>query len=183
MQKISAVERDKASGKTKELFDSVEKNLGALPKIFLTMGKSSAVLEGYLQFSGALGAGKLCPQLREKIALATAGVNHCDYCASAHTFLGEQAGLEKEELAKNLRGQSGDPKSDAVLRFVHKVLENRGKVDSIDPLKAAGLSEEEIVEVIGHIAINIFTNYFNNVVGTEIDFPVVSTCEAKTCSA
>jgi hypothetical protein len=39
----------------------------------------------------------------------------------------------------------------------------------------AGNSEAEIVEIIAHVGMNIFTNYFNNVAHTEVDFPRVST--------
>ena len=183
MQKIAVIERENACERTKELVNAVEKKLGVVPNIFLTMGKAPAVLQGYLQFSESLSEGKLCPQLREKIALATAGKNNCDYCASAHTFLGQKVGIDKEELKKNLESRSDDPKSEAVLRFVHNVLENKGRVDSIQTLIEVGLSEEEIVEVIGHIGMNIFTNYFNNVINTEIDFPIVSTCETNKCSS
>jgi hypothetical protein len=39
----------------------------------------------------------------------------------------------------------------------------------------AGFSEAEIVEIIAHVGMNIFTSYFNNVAHTEVDFPRVDT--------
>jgi hypothetical protein len=46
-------------------------------------------------------------------------------------------------------------------------------------VKQAGLSETEIGEIVAHVAINVFTNYFNIAFETEIDFPVVRTQQAK----
>jgi alkylhydroperoxidase family enzyme len=40
--------------------------------------------------------------------------------------------------------------------------------------RKAGITDAEIVEIIGHVALNVFTNYLNNVSDTEIDFPVVA---------
>jgi len=102
MQNIAAVEKENVSPEAKELLAAVEKQLGMVPNIFLTLAHSPAALKAYLQFSGALAAGKLSPKIREQVALATAGKNHCDYCASAHTLLGGKAGISKEELELNL---------------------------------------------------------------------------------
>lgn len=55
-------------------------------------------------------------------------------------------------------------------------MHTRGQVDDDDlaTARAAGLSEGEIVEVVAHVALNIFTNYLNNVADTVVDFPLVS---------
>ena len=118
MQNIAILEKDNASVEAQELLGAVQKQLGMIPNIFLTFAHSPAVLKGYIQFSGALATGKLSAQLREQIAVATAGKNHCDYCASAHTLLGGKAGVKKEELGLNLAGCSNDPKTASALKFV-----------------------------------------------------------------
>ncbi len=185
MQNIVVLEREHASREAQELLASVEKQLGVVPNIFLTLAHSPAALKAYLQFSGALAAGKLSPKLREQIALATAGKNHCDYCASAHTLLGGKAGIKKEELELNLTGCSSDAKTSSALEFVINVVEKKGEVDkaAINALAAAGFSNEEVVEIIAHIGMNIFTNYFNHIAATEIDFPHVSTKASTTTSS
>ncbi len=183
MQNISLLEKKLAAPEAQEQLAAVEKQLGMIPNIFLTFAHSPAVLKGYLQFSGALAAGKLPAKLREQIALAAAGKNHCDYCASVHTLLGGKAGVDKAELDLNLTGCSNDPKTASALKFVVEVVEKRGEIDnsSLESLSAAGFSEEEVVEIIGHIGLNIFTNYFNHIANTKIDFPLVSTKAVSAC--
>ena len=177
MQHIPPVLPDHARGATRVLFDAIQKQLGGVPNIFRTLGQSPATLKGFLDFTAALSGGELSAQLREQIAIACAGANACDYCASAHTALGRRAGLDPDEMARNLSGRASDPQADAVVSFARKVVRERGRVGEAElrALRAAGLSESAIVEVIGNIAANLFTNYFNHIAGTVVDFPVVRT--------
>ena len=90
MTRLSPVNPDTAEGQAKELLSAVKQAMGSTPNIFTTFANAPAALEGYLNFNQALSKGALNPKLREKIALVTAGANGCDYCASAHTFLGDK---------------------------------------------------------------------------------------------
>ncbi len=175
MSRISPVDHAAASGDTKDLLDGVKGALGVVPNIFATMVHSPKVLEGFLALNGALGKGLLSAQLREQIALTVAGANGCDYCASAHTALGKGAGLGEQELTDSLRGRSADPKVQAALTFAARVVADRGRVGDaeVQSLRALGYSDGEIVEIVTHIAVNLFTNYFNHIAETDIDFPVV----------
>lgn len=176
MPRIQPVQPTQANEKSKQLLEGVQRGLGMVPNMMKTFAHSSAALAGYLNFNQALG-GALTPALREQISLAVAGVNHCDYCASAHTLLGANSGIAKEELAANLAGQSSDDATQAALTFARAVVEHRGRVTDGDLMliKASGYSDEQIVEIIAVVALNIFTNYFNHVADTEIDFPLVET--------
>ena len=180
MARISTLDLDKAEPKAKEILDGVNKALGTVPNVFKTFAHSPAVLEAYMGFSGAMAKAKLPATVREQIALTVAGKNECDYCASAHTVLGKKAGLDEKEIPLNLDGKATDAKSQAVLDFTLKVVEKRGQVSDADvkAIKEAGFSETEVVEMVNVIALNIFTNYFNHVADTEIDFPVVKTKKA-----
>lgn len=177
MARIPTLEIEKADPKAKTILDGVNQKLGTVPNIFKTFAHSPAVLEAYMGFSGALANAKLDAKLREQIALAAAGKNNCDYCASAHTVLGQKAGLEEAEIKQNLDGKASCDKSQVALEFVNKVLENRANVEDkdVEALRTAGFSEQEIVEIVATISLNIFTNYFNHIADTEIDFPVVRT--------
>lgn len=177
MQRIQRIDEAKAPHKTAELLAAVKRQMGGVPHILSTMARSPAALGGYLGFAGALSGGTLSAALREQIALAVAGVNHCDYCASAHTALGGNTGITGEELQQNLQGRSSSPEVQAALRFVTRVVATRGNVSDEDlaTVRGAGFSDEAIVEMVAHTALNIFTNYFNHVAATEIDFPVVRT--------
>jgi uncharacterized peroxidase-related enzyme len=175
MTRIKPVDPSKAQGKTRELLEAVKKQMGTVPNIFKGFAHSPATLAFYLAQSQALASGSLDPKLREQIAVAMAGANGCDYCASAHTFLGKKAGVSAAELTDNLDGRSADERTGAALRFVTAVVEARGQVDDgeLQRVRQAGFSEAEIVEMIAHVGMNLFTNYFNNVAHTEVDFPRV----------
>ncbi|MEP3225619.1 MAG: carboxymuconolactone decarboxylase family protein [Parasphingorhabdus sp.] len=177
MQRIKQIDPVTTSNEAVELLNEVKSNMGMVPNIIATMANSTTLLKGYLGLSGTLGNGLLGNQLTEQIALAVAGANQCDYCASAHSALGSMAGIEDNELADNLRGNSSDPKTKLVLDFVNDIVKAKGRVSdtSLVLMHSNGFSNEEILEIFGHVMLNIFTNYFNHLVGTEIDFPVVNT--------
>ncbi len=181
MTRLSPVNPDTAEGQAKELLSAVKQAMGSTPNIFTTFANAPAALEGYLNFNQALSKGALNPKLREKIALVTAGANGCDYCASAHTFLGDKAGIEADELTSALKGQSIDPKDNAALIFASQLIENRGRVTDgdVQAVKKAGFTDEEVIEILAHVALNTFTNYFNEAFKTENDFPAISTAETR----
>ncbi len=177
MQRIKTLKIDTASGKAKELLEGVKKAMGAEINIFGAFANAPAALEGYLNLNGALGKGVLSPKLREQLALVTAGYNGCNYCASAHTYLGGKAGIDEAELTSNLEGRSSDGKTQAALTFATSLIEKRGRVSEaeVKAVRSAGFSDEEIIEILAHVALNSFTNYFNEAFQTEIDFPVINT--------
>ena len=176
MSRINAVDRDTTTDGVRRNFDGIQKRLGMVPNMMRTMAQSPQVLEGYLGLSGALSRGALSAQLQEQIALAVAEVNACDYCLSAHSALGRGAGLSDEQLDASRAGRASDPKASAALQFARTVVERRGGVSDHDlgRIRAAGFSDAEIAEIIAHVALNVFTNYFNRAAETEIDFPRVS---------
>lgn len=175
MPRIEALALANAPAASAPFLEGAQKKLGMLPNLFRTLAHSPVALQAYAGQTEALGRGALSPALREQIAVATAGRNGCDYCASAHTLLGKRAGVGETEIAKNLRSESADPKVQAVLDFVSVVIEQRGRVTNhqLAAIRGAGFSEAEIVEMVAHVGMNIFTNYFNNVAETEVDFPRV----------
>lgn len=163
------------------LLQAVKKQLGVAPNLFRLVSNSPAALEGYLGLSGALAKGELPAATRERIALAVAEINGCDYCLSAHTYLGRDvAKLDEAEIAANRRGRSNDAKADAAVRFAVQVTERRGHVaqEDFDAVKAAGYTDAQIVEIVQHVALNTWTNYINTVGQTQIDFPAVTASKA-----
>jgi uncharacterized peroxidase-related enzyme len=153
----------------------VKAQLGVVPNLFRLVALSPAALEGHLAFSAALNK-TLDAKTRERIALAVAQVNGCDYCLSAHSYLAANlAKLDAAEIAANRNGHSHDARADAAVVFAKKVAETRGKVADADiaAVKLAGFSDAQIVEIVANVALNVLTNFVNNVAETEIDFPVV----------
>jgi uncharacterized peroxidase-related enzyme len=172
---------DAAPTAAKPLLEAVNKQLGFVPNLFRVVANSPAALEGYLDMSGALAKGKLSAQTRERIALAVAQINGCNYCLSAHSEMGKSfAKLSEAEIAANRHGGSLDPKADAAVRFAAKVARERGHVSDADvqAVRMAGYDDAQIVEIVQHVALNTWTNYINEVAKTEIDFPVAQALAA-----
>ena len=175
MVRFAAVDPGTATGKGKELLDQVQARLGTTPNMMRAMANSPAVLAAYLEFAGALAAGTLPRKLREEIALAVGEANRCQYCLSAHTALGKAVGIREDEILGARRGVSGDARADAALQFARAILRDRGAVsgDAVDGVRRAGYTDGEIAEIVAAVALNVFTDSFNLVADTEIDFPRV----------
>jgi uncharacterized peroxidase-related enzyme len=173
VERITPVDPQTAPSKAKELLDAVKAKLGIVPNMTRAMAVSPAVLEAYLGISGALAHGALPPKVREQLALGVGQANRCDYCLSAHSAIGKRVGLTDRAVLESRRGHSEDPKTDALLGFARTLVEKRGLVTDadVDAVRAAGGGDAEIAEVVAHVALNTFTNYFNNVANTTIDFP------------
>ncbi|HVE05461.1 MAG TPA: carboxymuconolactone decarboxylase family protein [Rhizomicrobium sp.] len=175
MSRFTIPTRDSAPSASQPILDAVNAQLGVIPNLFRLVAQSPAALAGMTGLSGALGK-TLDVKTRERIAIATAEVNGCDYCLSAHNYLGlNLAKISPEEIALNRKGASGDAKADAAVRFAAKVAQTRGKVGAEDlaAVRKAGYSDAQIIDVIATVGENFLTNLFNNVAQTEIDFPVI----------
>lgn len=175
MPRISAIDPATATGEAKALLDGVQKKLGVTPNVIRTMANAPAVLKAYLAFGEALSGGRFDARSREAIALTVAGANNCEYCASAHTAFSKSLKVENTEIARRLEGHSSDPELDAALVFAGKLVEKHGFVsdDDIAAMRAAGLDDGAMTELVANVAANILTNYLNHVAQTEIDFPKV----------
>jgi len=179
MSRIAIPTREAAPGASQPLLDAVNNQLGVVPNLFRLVSLSPAALQGFLGLSGALGK-TLDVKTRERIALAVAQVNGCDYCLSAHTYLGlNLAKIDAEEIAQNRKGGSLDTKANAVVQFATAVAKTRGKVagDELVRVREAGFSDAQIIEIVSVVAENFLTNIINNVAETDIDFPVVRATE------
>ena len=176
MSRISIPAVEQSVEASKPLLAAVQKSLGLTPNLMKVVGHSPAALEGYLALSGATGKGKLTAQLRERIALAVAEYNGCDYCLSAHDYLGANvAKLSRAELDAARNGHSEDAQVKAALHFALQVAKARGRVSDADlaAVRLAGFDEAAVVEIVVNVALNVLTNYINNVAQTDIDFPQI----------
>jgi uncharacterized peroxidase-related enzyme len=176
MSRLKAIQTETATGKAKELLEAVQAKLHITPNMTRVMANSPAVLEGYLSFSGALSAGALDAKLREKIALEVGEQNSCQYCVSAHTAIGKMTGLTDGEIEGARSASSGSEKDAAALRFARELINKKGLTTDadIEAVRRSGFTDGEIAEIIAHVALNVFTNYFNNAAGVEVDFPKIA---------
>ena len=179
MSRIKAISPELATGKTKELLEAVNDKLGMVPKMVRGMASSPAVLDAYVQLSASLGRATLSAKIREQLALAIAQVNHCDYCLAAHSAIGKMVGLTSDQIRDSRLGIAVDPKADALIHFARRVVEARGHVTDADvqAVRDAGFDDGVIAEIVANVALNIFTNYFNSVAETEVDFPPAAALE------
>lgn len=176
MTAIAPVEPGTVTGPAAALLQQVHKTLGLTPNMTKVMANSPALLKGYLALSGALNSGVLPAAVRERLAVATAQYNGCEYCLSAHTYIGANvAKVAADELARARRAHSSDPHVEALLTLSNAIALNQGHVSEADLAKAraAGVTDTEIGEVVGNLALNVLTNYFNVVAEVVNDWPVV----------
>ncbi|WP_426230437.1 carboxymuconolactone decarboxylase family protein [Pararhizobium sp. DWP3-4] len=161
---------------SKATLEAVRTQIGSLPNVFRMMSNSPAVLDAYVALNGALGKGRLDKKIRERIALAIAQKNGCEYCLAAHTYTGTHVTkLSLEEIAAARRGGSSEARAGAAVKFAVRIAEARGGIstEDVDDVKAAGFDDGELLEIVAHVAANTFTNYLNEVFKTDIDFPKV----------
>lgn len=187
MSRIQAIAPEQAEGKAKELLNAVNGKLGMVPNMTRAMANAPAVLDAYLSFSASLAKGSLSSKLREQIALTVAQRNRCDYCLAAHSAIGKMVGLTDEQILDSRQANAIDSTTDVLLKFADRLVVNRGRIHDGDwnELRNAGVNDATIAEVVANVALNIFTNYFNHVAETEVDFPKAAPLpvDADSCSS
>ena len=158
------------------LLTQIQQAFGGTPNMFKAVANSPAALKSMWAAFGALGNGTLGAKLGEQIAVAIANRNRCEYCLAAHTVLGQRAGASSAEMSAAQTGQSDDAKTGAALAFALKVVEQRAQITDADvaSLREAGFGDEQIVEIMAHVALNLFTNYINVALDVPVDFPKVA---------
>lgn len=175
MTRVQLIDPASTSAERAAVLARIHGAFGATPNMFKAVANSPAALAAMWGCFGALGKGTLGPRLGELLAVAVAEQNKCDYCLAAHTALGQGAGLSVQQLAAAQDGRSDDPKVLAALDFARKLVRERGQVDDDDlrRLRGAGYDDEQMVEILAHVALNIFTNYVNVAFAVPLDFPAV----------
>ncbi|WP_317202537.1 peroxidase-related enzyme [Janthinobacterium sp.] len=176
MSRVQLIDSSNTTANRQALLEQVHKAFGATPNMFKAVANSPAALSSMWGSFGALGSGVLGAKLGELIAVAIAEKNRCEYCLAAHTVLGKGAGATDEEMSSAQAGRSADPKTAAALTFALKVVGNRAQLSNADvaQLREAGYDDEHIVEILAHVALNIFTNYVNVALEVPVDFPKVA---------
>ena len=173
MPRLKVVEADQASGKVKETYNNLNSKFGKVFNIFKGMGNSAAALNAYLNMSATLGEGDLSPEDREVVYLAVSERNKCHYCASAHTVIAKNAGMSDIQILAARKHEGLDDKHQTLVRFINRVMDTQGFVDDADveAVRDAGYTDGQIAESIAYIGLATYSNLFNHVFDTELDFP------------
>lgn len=176
MSRINTIEITTANDEQKVLLEAIQSQLGMVPNFLKVFANSPAALRAFLGLHSIAGEGSLTAPTRERIALALAEQNACEYCLSAHTALGRKAGLNGDEITANRAGTSQDAKAAAAVKFAQSLAEHNGDVTNAELtlVRDAGYSEADIVEIITHVGMNVMTNILGKASQLDIDFPKVS---------
>lgn len=179
MSRIPLIQPQQATGQTKAMLDAVQSQLGGVPNFLKVLAHSEAALGAFLGMHGAVespSAGALDVATRERIALAIAESNGCEYCVPAHSAIGRKAGLDGSEIQLARQGKSADAGAAAAVAFARALNENRGEVTAaeIDAVRAAGHGDREIVDIIALVAMNFFTNVLGKATRVDVDFPRIA---------
>ncbi|WP_338846326.1 peroxidase-related enzyme [Massilia sp. W12] len=176
MSRINTVTADTANAEQQALFEAIRSQLGMVPNFLKVFANSPAALRAFLGLHGIANAGSLDAATRERIALALAQQNSCEYCLSAHTAIGRGAGLPNDEIAANRAGTSQDAKAAVAVKLARSLAEHKGEITTAELMEArnAGFSDGDIVEIITHVGMNLLTNILGKASRVEIDFPKVA---------
>jgi uncharacterized peroxidase-related enzyme len=179
MTRITIPTKETAPVQSKPILENYEKNLGMIPNFFSLISLSPDTLKAVADMHATLGK-SLGHKTRERIHIATAEVNGCDYCVSTHTWVGGKfTGLTKEDMDLNREGHSTDPKADAAVQFAYKVAKSRGHIEpaDLDAVRDAGYTDAQIIDIVAELAFSFVTNLFNITFNTDIDpdTPVIHT--------
>jgi uncharacterized peroxidase-related enzyme len=175
---LAAIEPAAATGDVAELYAQMKKTIGVIPNMARYMANSPAVLKAWLGLSGTLNQGVLPAAVRERLALSTAEYNRCSYCLSAHTYLAKNvAKVDQAEIDRARDATSANPHVGAILKLSDAIARGRGSVakEDLEDARQAGVTDQEIAEIIGHLALNVLTNYFNVFTDTPNEYPELVT--------
>lgn len=180
MPRLNVIQPEHATDPVKQIYDDVTAKMGKVANIFQGMANSPAALRAYLSMSAALAEGELSPEDREIVYLAVSENNGCHYCVSAHSMLAKRAGLSDDETLAARQFHSSDEKRAALLDFIRQVIATKGfvKDEDIRAVRQAGYSDGQIAEAIGYIGLATYSNLFNHVHDTPLDFPPAQRLES-----
>lgn len=175
MAALTPIDPTVATGDTRQMFDALQRGIGRVPVMIQLMAHSPAILETYLHFNHALERTSLSPRTRALITVAVAELNSCDYMLSLGMALGIQQGVAMVELEAAREGHATDSKTADTLQFASDIVRRAGHVapGEVERLREGGFSEAEIVDIVAAVGLNVFRNYFNLVLATDIDTPLV----------
>jgi uncharacterized peroxidase-related enzyme len=167
---------DEAPAASRVMLRTVEVRFGRVPNMALLLSASPAALQGYLALLTTLDGGALGVQTAERIALAVAEANGCQYGLSLHTWCARNGiGLDDAEITANRSGASNDPQADVAVCFAAKLARTQGAVgdDDLRALKAAGYDDGQVIEIVLHAGLNTLAGFINKVFQPDIDFPLI----------
>jgi alkylhydroperoxidase family enzyme len=136
---------------------------GQLPNFLGVLAGSPAALRAYARFRSELRHGKLKLATLERIALAVAEHYQSEPGIAMHSRTARAAGLGLDEVALARQFGSKDPRQQALLSYLHALVQNDGKppMHLHEEAREAGWDDEQILEAIAAVALEAFTAMVN----------------------
>ncbi len=100
MSRITTVSNETANIEQRNLLDAIQSQLGMVPNFLRVFANSPDALKAFLGLHHIANHGSLDSATRERIAVALAQQNECEYCLSAHTAIGRKAGLNGADIVE-----------------------------------------------------------------------------------
>jgi AhpD family alkylhydroperoxidase len=177
MSRINIPAVDSAAGATADVYERVKKVAGRIPNTYAALGYlSPSSLDAFLDAQAALALGSLSQQELQIIKLVVSTKAGCDVCVAAHSFLGKLSGLPAETLRAVRAGRpTGDAKRDALMHFVLLLQATSGSITQREfaAIRSAGYTDTQLAEIALAMGLITFTNTFNRINDTDVDFPSV----------
>jgi uncharacterized peroxidase-related enzyme len=178
MSRLSVPSLESDTGPSGQVYAQIKKAIGSVPNTYAAIAAHGpAALKSVLAADAVLAAGTLTKRDQEVIKLVISAASGCEYCVAGHSHLARLAGVKPDVLEQIREGQpTGDARRDELVGFVRKLQQSSGTVSDEDfaAIKAAGYSDAQLVEISLAFATTVFTNVFNRINDTEIDFPAVA---------
>jgi Carboxymuconolactone decarboxylase family len=168
--------QDAPEGSRQLLADMVQFSpTGRLLNMHAQMAHSPAVLEAYTSIRRATARhGTLDQRLRTGLMLATAAAEGNEYALVIITLLAQRSGWEPGQIAALRAGAGvGEPRADALIAVAREAAADSGRVSDAtwDRAVAAGWTDGDLAEAFAYLGLTVFTAYFLNYAGTELDVP------------
>ena len=175
MNNLKTLTYDQVNEDTQKIFDGLKQKIGMVPNIYAAIAHSPVMLKALLAYGETIKSGEFSPKETEAIALTTGEENSCQYCLSAHSAIAQKLGFNEQEIVQLRKGGIEDTKLKALTALTREIVAQRGYPSHglIEEFFSVGYSQAALAELIGLISLNIFTNYFNHIAKTEIDFAEV----------
>ena len=178
MSRIATPALAAATGATADVLARVKKAAGSVPNAFAAIGAlQPSALNAILDADAVLAASSLGAKDIETVKLIVSVATGCDYCIAAHSLIGKLSGLSPEAVRQIREGQpTGDARRDALASFAWALATTSGAISDAQfaAIKAAGYTDQQLVDISLAIATGIFTNMFNRINDTDVDFPPVN---------
>lgn len=174
---VGWVEEDEATGTVAEIYERAREKFTFVPDAVKIFSLRPEVAEAQEKMRGALlgGASTLGARRADMISAAVSGLNHCEYCATAHVgLLAKRGDLEESEavaLYKNWRKVDLPEADRAMIEFAEKLtfMPSEIKESDIQRLRDVGFTDVNIYDIVMVTAYRNFMNRVNDGLGVPVD--------------